>query len=112
MGYKFAKPREKSKFAFVKVASLVTREIIMTKGFPLDGVFLHTNVTNHTNQMEEITLESTHYAQSLALIIVVKGINTCYAQNHVLASLHTLMGKGNITKNKIQYSQRWHLQPP
>lgn len=95
--YKFAKPCPNTRFAFATVASLATKDILVTKGFPSDGVFLHTNVTNRMVRMKGITTKSTCHAQSLALMIVVREINTCYAQDLVSTTLHTLMREGNIS---------------
>ena len=103
--YKFAKPHSNMGFVFVITAPLATREILLTKGFPLDGAFLHTNVTNRTDQLDGVNTEATHYPQSLALTIVAKGYNTCHAQDPVSTTLHTLMDKGNITNinfNKVE----------
>lgn len=94
--WSITKPHPNTRFAFVTITSLVMKEILLTKGFPLGGVFLHTNVTNHTYQMEGITYESTCCAQRLALTIVVMGINTCYAEDLVSTTLHTLMEKATL----------------
>lgn len=88
--HKFAKPRPNTRFTFVTFASLATREILLTKGFYLDNVFLRTNLTYI------VSSESTCCAQSLALTIVVTRINTCYAQDPLSIALHTLMGGNNI----------------
>lgn len=64
--------------------------------FPLYGVFLHANIINCRDHKKWVTSKSTFPAHTLAFKIAVTKMNTCYTQDHVSASFHTLMGECNI----------------
>ena len=58
-------------FAFVMIASLAIRDFLLIEDFPIENVFLHTNVTSWTDEMEGATTISTRCAQQLAFTIVI-----------------------------------------
>lgn len=59
--YKFVKPHPKTHFAFVMVGSLATMKLLLTKGLPLHGVFLH------NAKLEMPYAQSVHLHCTLAL---------------------------------------------
>lgn len=78
-----------TQFSLATIASMV-QEVHSHQHVPLDGVFPRISTTNPEDRKGGLAFATTNYALRFALIVVMKGINTCYAQKHVYVAIHRL----------------------